>query len=53
MRRSLRLVLFVCVAVAAGAPSVFAQRSSRAKATTQAGTVASYRKAYETVEAGL
>jgi len=52
MKRRVRLALFVCVAVALVAPAGLAQKSSRARAA-QAGTAASYRKAYETVEAGL
>jgi len=52
MKRRLKFVLFVCVAVALVAPAVSAQKSSMAKASA-AGTAASYRKAYETVEAGL
>jgi glyoxylase-like metal-dependent hydrolase (beta-lactamase superfamily II) len=51
MAMSLRVVLFLCVAVVACAPSALAQRSQRAKAS--AGTAESYRKAYETVEAGV
>src|SRR4051812_526091 len=52
MKRRLNLALFVCLALSAGAPTAPAQKSSKAKAL-QVGTAASYRKAYETVEAGL
>ena len=51
MQRKLKLALLVCVALAAVAPSVCAQKSS--KASAKDGTAGSYRKAYETVEAGL
>ena len=51
MRRRVGLALLVCVALAAVAPSVSAQKSS--KVAAKSGTVGSYRKAYETVEAGL
>ncbi|HKG13946.1 MAG TPA: MBL fold metallo-hydrolase [Pyrinomonadaceae bacterium] len=50
MQRRLRLALLVCAAVAAVAPAASAQKSSKASA---AGTAGSYRRAYETVEAGL
>jgi glyoxylase-like metal-dependent hydrolase (beta-lactamase superfamily II) len=50
MARSLRLVLFVCVALGA-IPAALAQKSSNPSA--RAGTADSYRKAYRTVEAGL
>lgn len=48
MKRRLGLALFVCLALGAFAPVAVAQKSSKA-----AGTAASYRKGYETVQAGL
>ncbi|MFN2416437.1 MAG: MBL fold metallo-hydrolase, partial [Pyrinomonadaceae bacterium] len=48
MRRRLSLALCACI-VLASAPAALAQKAAPAKA----GTAGSYRKAYETVEAGL
>lgn len=53
MRRRLKLALLVCVAVVAAASSALAQKSSNAKRTNVGGTAGSYRRAYETVRAGL
>ncbi|HVF68021.1 MAG TPA: MBL fold metallo-hydrolase [Pyrinomonadaceae bacterium] len=50
MQRRLRLALLVCAAVVAAASSAFAQKNSKASAS---GTAGSYRKGYETVQAGL
>jgi glyoxylase-like metal-dependent hydrolase (beta-lactamase superfamily II) len=51
MQRRLRLALSLCLTLSAAAPASLAQQTS--KPTTHAGTAVSYRKAYETVEAGL
>lgn len=51
MTRSLRLALFVCIALSAAATAARAQKSSNAPA--HGGTADSYRKAYQTIEAGL
>jgi glyoxylase-like metal-dependent hydrolase (beta-lactamase superfamily II) len=50
MQRRLRLALFVCLTLSA-APAALAQTSPKADAPN--GTAGSYRKAYQTVEAGL
>jgi glyoxylase-like metal-dependent hydrolase (beta-lactamase superfamily II) len=51
MQRRLWLALSLCVALGTAAPAAHAQKASRGDANT--GTAASYRKAYQTVEAGL
>ncbi len=50
MKRSLKLVLLVCLALSPALPAL-AQKSP--KAAAPAGTAGSYRKAYQTIEAGL
>ncbi|HEX6185002.1 MAG TPA: MBL fold metallo-hydrolase [Pyrinomonadaceae bacterium] len=50
MRRRLRLALSFCLTLTAAAPAALAQQTSK---PANAGTAGSYRKAYETVEAGL
>ena len=51
MKRRLKLALYVCIGLAASAPAAHAQNAPGASAP--AGTAASYRRAYRTVEAGL
>src|SRR5688500_15292137 len=51
MQRRLRLALSLCLTLSAAAPAALAQQTS--KASAGAGTAGSYRKAYQTVEAGL
>ncbi|HEX8502866.1 MAG TPA: MBL fold metallo-hydrolase [Pyrinomonadaceae bacterium] len=51
MQRRLRLALSLCLSLSAAAPAAVAQNASRADAP--AGTAVSYRRAYQTIEAGL
>jgi glyoxylase-like metal-dependent hydrolase (beta-lactamase superfamily II) len=51
MKRGLRVALLVCLTLSAAAPPAPAQNTP--KPPPPAGTAAAYRKAYETVEAGL
>lgn len=49
MQRRMRVALLLCMAAVAAAPAASAQKSSKAAM----GTAASYRRGYETVQAGL
>jgi glyoxylase-like metal-dependent hydrolase (beta-lactamase superfamily II) len=54
MQRRLRLALLACLALSAAAPAAPAQKTSKSSAApAAAGTAGSYRRAHQTVEAGL